>query len=91
MYPNPNIASSGLSLLKKINFAGILDGTQKTLGVINQAIPVIYQVKPLVNNIGTIFKISNLVNEKSNIKNTTQTNNKNNDVNKPNKSPIFFV
>ena len=64
MYPNP--ASGGiLSIIKNLNIANILDGTQKTLGVINQAIPIIYQVKPLVSNLGTIFKISNIINDKS--------------------------
>lgn len=81
---NPAPTSGGLlNLIKGLNIPGILDGTQKTLSVINQAIPVIYQVKPLVNNIGTIFKIRNIMNEpdnKSDNKKTTSNN-----------SPIFFV
>ena len=42
---------------KRINCKSLLDGTNKTLSVINQAIPVIYQIKPLINNAKTAFKV----------------------------------
>lgn len=82
----PSTSSSGiLSLIKNLNISGILDGTQKTLSVVNQAIPIIYQVKPIMNNLGTIFKISNIINnddnENDNILNKESTNG----------SPIFYV
>ena len=41
----------------KITFSGILNGASKTLGVINQAIPVFYQVKPIWNNARTMFRV----------------------------------
>ena len=72
MYPNPymisgatktGILSKGLSSLKAINWGGLLEGTQKTLGVINQAIPVVYQIKPIVNNAKTLFKIAGSMKE----------------------------
>ena len=64
MYPytNPSLVSQGLNFIKNIKWGTLLDGTSKTLGVINQAIPLVYQVKPLVNNAKTIFKISNILN-----------------------------
>jgi len=66
MYPGTNgILKSSLSFLKNIKLGAILDGTSKTLGVINQAIPVYYQVKPIVSNIGTLFKISNSIKEEN--------------------------
>ena len=86
MYPytNPSIITKGLSALKNIKWATILDGTQKTLGVINQAIPIVYQVKPIVNNAKTLFKIANVMKEPQNeekkeIKKETNT------------SPIFYI
>ena len=85
---NPTPATGGLlNIIKGLNIPGILDGTQKTLSVINQAIPVIYQVKPLVSNIGTIFKIKNIINEPTE-KQQTKNENK---IKKTNNSPIFFV
>ena len=84
MYPNSynNLLQGSLSFLKKINFSNLLDGTSKTLGVINQAIPVYYQVKPLVSNVKTIFKITNAL--KDNPEEKTKKD-------KTSSSPIFYV
>ena len=83
MYPytNPSILTKSLSALKNIKWATLLDGTQKTLGVINQAIPIVYQVKPIINNAKTLFKIANVMKEpeQQEIKKETKT------------SPIFYI
>lgn len=42
-----------------IKWGSILSGTQKVLGVANQAIPMIKQVKPVVKNARTMFKVMN--------------------------------
>lgn len=65
-YPYQNIGGkTGLfSLLKgKFNWSSILNNTQKTLNIINQAIPVFYQIKPAWNNTKTLFKIMGAVKE----------------------------
>ncbi len=49
--------SSGTSLLGKFNWSSLLSNAQKTLNVVNQAIPLYYQVKPVFKNIRTIGKI----------------------------------
>lgn len=46
--------------IKGINWSGILNGTSKTLGVINQAIPVIKQVGPMFNNMKSMLKVASL-------------------------------
>lgn len=83
MYPytNPSILTKSLSALKNIKWATLLDGTQKTLGVINQAIPIVYQVKPIINNAKTLFKIANVMKEpeQQEIKKEPKT------------SPIFYI
>ena len=61
-YSNPSFVKNSISFLKSLSRSSFLDGTSKTLGVINQAIPLVYRVKPLVNNAKTIFKISNILN-----------------------------
>lgn len=66
-----------LAGLKKINWGGFLSNTQKTLNIVNQTIPLIYQVKPLVNNAKTVFKIIGAVkddNTTSKAENTVQNN-----------------
>lgn len=47
------------NLFGGINFSSILNGTQKTLGIVNQAIPLIKQAKPVLNNAKTMFKVMN--------------------------------
>lgn len=79
MFPSQN--TSILSLLKNIKWGSILDGTSKTLNVINQAIPVVYQVKPIINNAKTLFKVANIMNEPVETKKEKKTNN----------SPIFYI
>ena len=82
MYPyqNPSLFAGAINTIKNIKWGTILDGTGKTLGVINQAIPIVYQVKPLVTNAKTIFKIANEINDNSEPI-----------VEKNNTSPIFYI
>ena len=86
MYPyaNPSILTKSLSALKTIKWGTILDGTQKTLGVINQAIPIVYQVKPIITNAKTLFKIANVIKEPD--KKEEQIIKK-----ESNTSPIFYI
>ena len=75
----------------KITFSSILNGTSKTLGVINQAIPIFYQIKPIWNNAKTMFKVAKEINSKDD--NTIEkpkidTNNKKIETNN---APTFFI
>lgn len=74
-YSNAGILGKGLSLGKGINWASLLDGTQKTLGVINQAIPLVYQVRPIINNAKTVFKIASAMTSKDNNSSSNDFNN----------------
>ena len=56
--PRPSIFSF-LKGARGINLSTILNGTQRTLGIINQAIPVIKQMQPMVRNAKTMFKVMN--------------------------------
>lgn len=42
-----------------IKWGSLLSGTQKVLGVANQAIPVIRQISPVMKNAKTMFKVMN--------------------------------
>ena len=44
---------------RNINWAGILTTAGKTLNVVNQAIPVFYQIGPIYKNIKTMFRVAN--------------------------------
>lgn len=79
-----------------INWSNILTNTQKSLGIINQAIPLVYQVKPMINNAKTMFKIAGAVKGDARGANrSTRTNITNNSsqsemVENDNK-PIFYI
>ena len=87
-----NIAGKA-SLLSKINFSSLLTNTQKVLNVINQAVPLYYQTKPIIKNIKSISKIGK---EISKINNNPQTNISNtkkseNTLTSNIPEPIFFI
>ena len=42
-----------------ITLSGILNGTQRALNFANQAIPLVKQVKPMIGNAKTMFKVMN--------------------------------
>ena len=42
-----------------LSFGRILNGTERALNFANQAIPLIKQVKPIIGNAKTMFKIMN--------------------------------
>lgn len=77
-----------LAALKKINFGTILTNTQKTLNVVNQAIPIVYQIKPMVNNAKTMFKIVGAVKSDGKSVNNRMRNNINNNIEKNTKNNI---
>ena len=58
----PNL-NPGLSFLKSIDFASLLDGASKTLGLVNQAIPIYNQVKPIFDNLHVLKSINSIMNE----------------------------
>lgn len=86
------------SLLGNIKWGSILSGTQKTLNVVNQAIPIIKQAGPVINNAKTMFRVmnefkkvdlpqNNIVEENTNLNNQNTINN-NSSIN--NNGPVFF-
>ncbi|MBQ9014087.1 MAG: hypothetical protein IJ094_11165 [Bacilli bacterium] len=84
------------SLFKKINWGSLLSNTQKTLNVMNQAIPLYYQVKPIFKNFKTLSKITKEINKSNSdtINNTINNNsNSNNYSNIKNTypNPTFFI
>lgn len=54
-------ASRGLlsRLFGGIKWSSILNGTQKTLGIINQTIPMVKQISPVFKNAKTMFRVMN--------------------------------
>ena len=62
-YPYMNVAPK-VGLFSRIfggnlSFGSILSGTQKTLNIVNQAIPIVKHAGPVINNAKTMFKVMN--------------------------------
>lgn len=72
--------TGGLSGIKKINWGGLINNTSKTLGIINQTIPIVRQVGPMVNNMRSMIKVASIFKDETDIPRTkprTQVQNKN--------------
>ena len=90
-----NILKPKLGLFKgfsNIKWGTVLNNTQKTLNVINQAIPVYYQIKPIFTNIKSFGKLMNAFNEENDNSHFNKIENQENITKKENKnSPTFFI
>lgn len=88
---------------RSINWAGLLTNTQKTLNIVNQAIPVVYQIKPMISNARTMFRVaSEFTKSNSNRNNNSNYNSSNNSntssnsynnasYSESNEGPSFFI
>lgn len=68
---------------RTFSFTNILNGASKTLNVLNQALPVYKEIKPIVSNAKTLFNAYRSINNTPS-NNTVKTNTSNN-------SPSFFI
>ena len=98
MYNQYNMGIPNYMMKKGINWNNILNNTQKTLGIINQAIPIVYQVKPLLSNARTLFKVANAINNNDEIdednkyfNNSNYNDNTNYENEKDSIGPKFFL
>lgn len=87
-----------------INFSSILNGTSKTLGVVKDAIPVVKEVGPMMNNMRSMLKIASVFKDEtdttkkeattsSNVISSSTNNNtiKQENTNQVNNKPNFFL
>lgn len=90
-YTKPGLLGSGLNFAKNINWASLLDNTQKTLGVINQAIPIIYQVKPIIGNARTMFKIADELRKPTVPAKSDESSNSRDVISQTSNRPVFYI
>jgi hypothetical protein len=86
-FPNYNFP------LKRFNWSNFLTNANKTLGIVNQTIPLIHQIGPVVKNAKTMFRVFGELKkidkekESNNQSFTTSDNTSSNTTHNPN----FFV
>ena len=92
--PKSSGIGSLLGLTKKsFSWDSFLNNTQRTLNVINQAMPIYNQVRPMFRNMGTIFKVIGELNSTPAIKaaTTATTTSTANAVTQAITTPQFFA
>ena len=88
---------NSLATLKNIKWGEMINNTSKTLGIINQTIPIVKQVKPMMTNMTSIIKVASLFKDETEPnqirKNHPQKNNNipKKDIQKEDYSPTFFI
>ena len=85
-YPRRNNIFSNV---KNFKWSSFLDGTQKTLSIINQAIPIIYQIKPIYQNAKAAIKVVNAFKDETKEKQVKRESTRTNTIS--NNSPVFFL
>lgn len=58
MYKRPPLIHQMRNSLSKVTWSTTLRNTQRTIYTINQIIPIIYQLKPVISNATQAFKIT---------------------------------
>lgn len=97
MYNEYNMGYPNYMPKRGINWNNILNNTQRTLGIINQAIPIVYQVRPLLTNARTLFRVASAINsneeeEQNEVREETNYNsNVNYETKKDSNGPIFYL
>ena len=85
--PTGIFRSSLFKGFSNIKWTDVLNNTQKTLNIINQAIPVYYQVKPIFCNIKSLGRLMTAFNEDD----TKERNNQEIKKEDNSNSPTFFI
>ncbi len=75
---------------RKFNWGNFLNNTQRTLGIVNQAIPIVYQIKPILNNARTMFRIASAIEDVAITEDVVDDVSQSNEEKKEN-APQFFL
>ena len=76
---------------KSLDFNKILTNTSKTLGVIKEAIPVYYQIKPIISNAKTLFRVANIIKEDAIVDEAATVASTSNTTKALSNNPTFFL
>lgn len=74
----------GLSGIKKVNWGNLINNTSKTLGLINQTIPIVKQAGPMINNMKSMVRVASLFKDETDYSKPKQNNS--NKTNYPNQT-----
>ena len=58
-----------------INWSSLLNNTSKTLSVVREAIPIVKEVGPMMNNMKSMLKVASVFKDATDVNNEHKTNN----------------
>ena len=61
--------------IKAFNWSGLINNTSKTLGIINQTIPLVRQVGPIMGNMRSMLRLASAFKDETDTTNTSNSNN----------------
>lgn len=64
---------NSLASLRSLNWGGFINNASKTLGVINQTIPLVRQVGPMVNNMKSMLRVASIFKDETDKKPTRKS------------------
>lgn len=77
------------SALKGVNWGGFINNASKTIGVINQTIPLVKQAGPMIRNVKSVMKIASVFKDETDPTPTKNINTRNVSQEKKDTTPIF--
>lgn len=66
---------NSMKAIKGINWGGLITNASKTLNVVNQAIPLVRQVGPMVNNVKSMLRVASIFKDETDQKPIKKVNN----------------
>lgn len=73
--------------IKAFNWGGLINNTSKTLGIINQTIPLVRQVGPMVGNMRSMLRLASAFKDETDTSPTNNQRNHNNQNNRRQNQP----
>ena len=63
-----------------INWSSLLNNTSKTLGVVREAIPIVKEVGPMMNNMKSMLKVASVFKDATDVNSENTSNDRNNNI-----------
>ena len=78
---------SSIGAIRGLNWSNIINNTSRTLGVINQAIPIVKQTGPMLHNMRSMLRVASVFRDETSSNKKTTKSNVVNSINKEDEAP----
>ena len=78
---------NSIGAIRGLNWSNIINNTSRTLGVINQAIPIVKQTGPMLHNMRSMLRVASVFRDETSSNKKTTKSNVVNSINKEDEAP----